>query len=84
MQGVRPIEATKEALFKGSYTEFLPEPKGHEEVICLFSGIGALKEGALGSLEDGTVHGMYEVPALLLLLLYLSCPYNSFSASIAN
>ena len=31
MPEVRPVEATKEALFEGSCIEFLPEPEGCEK-----------------------------------------------------
>ena len=66
MPEVRPIEAMEDALFEGSCTEFLPNPEGWEEGVCLLAGRDARKEDALGSPENGPMRGVYEVPPLLL------------------
>ena len=73
--------------------EFLPESEGHaggalgvavtlEAVGHLLAGGGGQKVVGLVSPEDGADRGMYVV--LTLPLLCCSCPYNSFSTSIAN
>ena len=93
MPEVRPIDATDEALLAGTYKEFLPESEGHSGgALCvavtpeatgrLLAGGGARKVVGLVSPEDGAERGVYVV--LTLLLLCCSCPYNFFSASIAN
>ena len=94
MPEVRPIDATDEALLVGTCKEFLPESKGRvggalgvaetlEAIGRLLAGGGARKVVGLVSPKDGAEHGVYVV-VLTLLLLYCSCPCNSFSASIAN
>ena len=93
MPKVHPIDATDEALLVGTCKEFLPESEGRvggalgvaetlEAVGRLLAGGGARKVVGLVSPEDGTKRGVYVV--LTLLLLCCSCPYNSFSTSIAN
>ena len=93
MPEVCPIDATDEALLAGTCKEFLPKSKGHvggalgvavtlEGVGRLLAGGGARKVAGLVSPEDGAECGVYVV--LTLLLLYYSCPCNSFSASILN
>ena len=93
MPEVRPIDATDEALLVGICKEFLPKFEGRaggalgvaetpEAVGRLLAGGGARKVVGLVSPEDGAERGVYVV--LTLLLLYCSCPYNSFSAIIAN
>ena len=93
MLEVHPVDAMDEALLVGTCKEFLPESEGCaggalgvavtlEAVGRLLTGGGARKVVGLVSLEDGAERGVYVV--LTLLLLCCSCPYNSFSASIAN
>ena len=93
MPEVHPVDATDEALLAGTCKEFLPESEGRaggalgvavtpEAASHLLAGGGARKVVGLVSPEDGAERGMYVV--LTLLLLCCSCPYNSFSASIAN
>ena len=93
MPEVHPIDATDEALLAGTYKEFLPESEGRaggalgvavtpRVVGRLLAGGGTQKVVGLVSPEDGAERGVYVV--LTLLLLYYSCPCNSFSASILN
>ena len=93
MPEVCPVDATDEALLVGTCKEFLPESEGRaggalgvavtpEAAGCLLAGGGAQKVVGLVSPKDGVERGMYVV--LTLLLLCCSCPYNSFSTSIAN
>ena len=82
-----------EALLVGTCKEFLPESEGRaggalgvavtpEAAGRLLAGGGARKVVGLVSPKVGTERGVYVV--LTLLLLYCSCPCNSFSTSIAN
>ena len=93
MPEVRPVDATDEALLEGTYKEFLPESEGRARgalgVAKTLEAVGHLLVGGCGqkvvglvSPEDGADRGVYVV--LTLLLLYCSCPCNSFFASIAN
>ena len=91
---MRPVDATDEELLVGTCKEFLPESEGRaggvlgvaetpEAVGRLLAGGGVQKVVGLVSPEDGAERGVY-VLVLTLLLPCCSCPYNSFSASIAN
>ena len=93
MPEVRPVNATDEELLVGTCKEFLPKSEGRvggalgvvitpEATGRLLAGGGAQKVVGLVSPEDGAERGVYVV--LTLLLLCCLCPYNSFSASIAN
>ena len=93
MPKVHPVDAMDEALLVGTSKIFLPKSEGRaggalgvavtpEAAGRLLAGGGAQKVVGLVSLEDGAERSVYVV--LTLLLLCCSCPYNSFSASIAN
>ena len=50
MSEVRPVEATEEALFEGSCTEFLPKTEGHEKGVF---GAAGTPETAVHLLAGG-------------------------------